>query len=29
MFIRRMLKPCFFFVDKLGFGDFLHATLRK
>ena len=27
--VRRMLKPCFFVVDKLGFGDFLHATLRK
>ena len=27
--IRRMLKPFFFLVDKLGFGDFLHATLRK
>jgi len=28
-FIRRAFKPFFFFVDSLGFGDFLHATLRK
>jgi len=28
-FIRRSLKPFFFFVDSLGFGDFIHATLRK
>lgn len=27
-FIRRSLKPFFFFVDSLGYGDFLHATLR-
>jgi len=27
--IRRALKPLFFFVDGLGYGDFLHATLRK
>jgi len=27
--IRRALKPFFFFVDSLGYGDFLHATLRK
>jgi SAM-dependent methyltransferase len=26
---RRAVKPLFFFVDSLGFGDFLHATLRK
>jgi hypothetical protein len=23
------LKPFFFFVDAAGYGDFLHATLRK
>ena len=28
-FIRRALKPFFFFIDLLGCGDFLHATLRK
>lgn len=28
-FIRRVLKPPFFVVDALGYGDFLHATLRK
>ena len=28
-FIRRVLKPFFFVVDRSGFGDFLHATLRK
>ena len=28
-FIRRSLKPFFFFVDALGYGDFLHATLIK
>jgi SAM-dependent methyltransferase len=28
-FIRRALKPFFFFVDSIGYGDFLHATLRK
>jgi SAM-dependent methyltransferase len=28
-FIRRSLKPFFFFVDMLGYGDFLHATLKK
>ena len=28
-FIRRALKPFFFVVDSLGYGDFLHATLRK
>jgi hypothetical protein len=28
-FIRRSLKPFFFFVDALGYGDFLHATLEK
>ena len=28
-FIRRSLKPFFFFVDALGYGDFLHATLSK
>ena len=28
-FIRRVLKPFFLFVDRLGYGDFLHATLRK
>ena len=27
--IRRALKPFFFVVDRLGYGDFLHATLRK
>jgi SAM-dependent methyltransferase len=27
--IRRSLKPFFFVVDRLGYGDFLHATLRK
>ena len=27
--IRRMLKPFLFVVDRCGFGDFLHATLRK
>lgn len=27
--VRRALKPFFFFVDGLGFGDFLHATLEK
>lgn len=27
--MRRMLKPLLFFVDRLGYGDFLHATLRK
>lgn len=28
-FIRRALKPVFFVVDSMGYGDFLHATLRK
>ncbi|HVO95801.1 MAG TPA: class I SAM-dependent methyltransferase, partial [Terriglobales bacterium] len=28
-FIRRSLKPFFFIVDGLGYGDFLHATLVK
>lgn len=28
-FIRRTLKPAFFAIDSLGFGDFLHATLRN
>jgi 2-polyprenyl-3-methyl-5-hydroxy-6-metoxy-1,4-benzoquinol methylase len=28
-FIRRALKPFVFVVDSLGFGDFLHAVLRK
>ncbi|MBM2804178.1 MAG: Class SAM-dependent methyltransferase [Deltaproteobacteria bacterium] len=28
-FIRRVLKPPLFVVDALGYGDFLHATLRK
>ena len=28
-FIRRALKPFFFAVDSLGYGDFLHATLQK
>jgi SAM-dependent methyltransferase len=28
-FIRRSLKPFFFIVDSLGYGDFLNATLRK
>ena len=28
-FIRRVLKPPFFVVDALGYGDFLHATLWK
>jgi SAM-dependent methyltransferase len=28
-FVRRALKPFFFFVDAAGYGDFLHATLRK
>jgi hypothetical protein len=28
-FIRRALKPFFFVVDSFGFGDFLHAVLRK
>ncbi len=28
-FIRRALKPYFFVVDSLGYGDFLHATLWK
>ena len=28
-FVRRALKPLFFFVDAAGYGDFLHATLRK
>jgi SAM-dependent methyltransferase len=27
--VRRLLKPFFFMVDGLGFGDSLHATLRK
>jgi len=27
--LRRALKPLFFFIDGLGYGDFLHATLRK
>ena len=27
--LRRILKPFFFAVDRFGFGDFLHATLRK
>jgi SAM-dependent methyltransferase len=27
--IRRALKPVFFFVDSIGYGDFLHAILRK
>jgi len=27
--IRRALKPFFFVVDRLGYGDFLHATLQK
>jgi len=27
--IRRTLKPFFYFVDALGYGDFLHATLGK
>lgn len=27
--IRRLLKPLFFLIDSLGYGDFLHATLRK
>lgn len=27
--LRRALKPVFFFVDILGYGDFLHATLQK
>ena len=27
--IRRALKPFFFVVDGLGYGDFLHATLKK
>lgn len=26
---RRALKPLFFFIDRLGYGDFLHARLRK
>lgn len=26
---RRVLKPWFFFVDRLGYGDFLHATLGR
>ncbi|PYJ66372.1 MAG: class I SAM-dependent methyltransferase [Deltaproteobacteria bacterium] len=28
-FIRRVLKPCFLIIDGSGYGDFLHATLRK
>ena len=28
-FIRRALKPFFFVIDRLGYGDFLHATLGK
>lgn len=28
-FIRRSLKPTFFFVDLAGYGDVMHATLRK
>jgi SAM-dependent methyltransferase len=28
-FLRWALKPLCFFVDTLGYGDFLHATLRK
>lgn len=28
-FVRRALKPLFFFVDVAGYGDVLHATLRK
>jgi SAM-dependent methyltransferase len=28
-FIRRALKPFFFVVDSMGYGDFLNATLRK
>jgi SAM-dependent methyltransferase len=28
-FLRRALKPLCFVVDTLGYGDFLHATLRK
>jgi SAM-dependent methyltransferase len=27
--VRGTLKPLFFFVDSLGYGDVLHATLRK
>jgi SAM-dependent methyltransferase len=27
--LRHALKPVFFVVDTLGYGDFLHATLRK
>jgi hypothetical protein len=27
--IRRLLKPLFFLVNALGYGDFMHATLRK
>jgi len=26
---RRALKPLFVIIDKLGYGDVLHATLRK
>ena len=28
-FLRRAMKPLFFFIDGLGYGDFMHATLRK
>jgi len=27
--LRRALKPFFYFVDRAGYGDILHATLRK
>jgi hypothetical protein len=28
-FVRRILKPFFFVVDGLGYGDMLHAVLKK